>query len=211
MDTSDDQERRFDAWRSGSHERPTWRQQKHDSEEIRGLPEWWELEPERFDGFGMLSDVCGSRKKRLHAAAFGRLLVLQVALRCLRRVTRGEDIVDHVAATRAYLDALHLHGAERKRLSRVLRALQPFDPAAATDALMAVAWTAQRAGQHGSAQSLLAGAYESARRFGLHAAAAAAAAAFAGMARMHECPRTARKWQGRAYIHARRAARGYAM
>src|SRR5512132_1927753 len=98
MENSDDPDRAFDAWHSWPEHRRSSQENDH-NEEISGLPEWWELETERFDGAWLIDDGCHSRKTRVLAASIVRLLVLQTALRCIRRETRGEDVIELLETT----------------------------------------------------------------------------------------------------------------
>ena len=207
MTEKDEPERFYDAWQNWANNTPPWRRAAHDDGQLRGLPEWCDTEGERFDGAWLLQDGCASAHDSVYALCMARLLALRIVSITVKRQLRGEDVIDDVATAAAYVQALELDAVDAGALHRLLGALQPFQPAAVADELVGMAWSALRAELDGSARCCALMAYDCAYRFGAAEAAAGAARALALQAELQECPRTARRWRGRAYVHQGRALR----
>ena len=187
--------------------RSAWRFEPATSDEIRGLPEWWDTVGESFDGAWLIKQGRRARRPEQQALCFGRLIAIQTALTCIRRRVRGEDALDHIEVARAYIDELPLEATEARALHRLLDTLLPFNAAATAEELVGLAWSARRGGLHLAARSCALFAYECAITFDADAAAAGACRALSDLALMQECPRAARRWRGRAHVLSLRHVR----
>lgn len=171
------------------------------------LSELWSLDIEQFSGERSFLDCCRAPRESLQASALAWTLMMRATGFVVRNGVRGEDMFEELAMTRAYFDALELERAERSLLERMVNALHPLDGSALADGMLTLCWRAQRYGFTGSARSLAEFGYDSALAGGDDFAARSASLALARMATLDECPRAARRWTGRAFVHARRLER----
>lgn len=173
--------------------------------EIRVTLEWWALDGEAFDGGWMMEDWHPDLPDAEAAHGIARMLVAGVAGRAVRFAASGEGLAADISAADTYLEQLRLAPIDLWSAKRVLAALQPLDPERLIAELLCMSAGAARAGLDMSARSLAHGAYDAAVRHTCHRAAQSAALALSRLAKLQECPRTARRWRGVAYAHGRRA------
>jgi len=204
MDSGEEPEPIFDDV-DRSNPQPHWpRRNATDEDEVRGLPDGWVLEAERFEGAWFYEEACARGDDDAMASCVARILFHAVAINAVRRHARGEDISDAIAVAHGYLGPLDLAHAERTLFARLAHALNPFDPAAVTDALLGLAWRALAEDMYSSARNFAELAYETGISYGEDECAEAAARAVARLAILSECPRTARRYRGRAAVLRRR-------
>lgn len=186
---------------------PYWR--FHDGVHTPRLAlESWSFEWEWFDGAWILDDCTGELDEGVAARCLALLIVMRIAANAIRRQLRGEDLSDDVTEALEYIEALALAANDSRQLRHLLNALTPFHPDRVAEQLLAVAWSAHEQRMDRTARSLSELAYETMTRYGgANGTAQGAALAIARLAQLDECPFTARKWRGLAYVHGRRAAR----
>lgn len=205
MDCDDEPERAFNQFEPSG---PTWRwNHESDSDDIRGLPESFDLEAERFEGSWFYEEACARSDDTAMATAVARIVFLRLAIEAVRRKKRGEDLRDEVALALDYVVPLELDRAELLILRRLAASLVPFDPAATGDALLALSWSALRQDWGLSARCFAELAYEMGRSFNEDSCADGAARALARLAVLDESPRAARRWSRRAAVFGRRDRR----
>ena len=200
-----DIERSHDAWQSWAQNPMRWRGSVTEQLHVSRLPEWWELEPQHFVGAWLLQDMTRDADTATLAVCMARVLVVGLAHRYVREGLRGEDGAEDFDVVKEYIDALPLPATERRSLESLMTALQPYDARAACDALLAMVWSARRRHLDYAVRCCAQLAYDCALGARLHECAGAAARALADVATRQECPRSARRWRGRAFIHTRRA------
>lgn len=187
---------------------PVWRWiAESDSDEIRGLPDGFDLETEPFEGAWFYREACERGDDAAMVVAVGRIVFMRLATDAVRRQMRGEDLQEGVAAALDYVIPLELDRTELRLLRRLAGSLVPFDPAAAADALLALSWSALRHDWMLSSRCFAELAYETGRSYGADSCAEGAARALARLAILEESPRAARRWRGRAAVLARRGHR----
>lgn len=186
---------------------PYWRfhDELHTS---RQALEAWSFDWEMFDGAWIMDDCTADLDEELAARSLGLLVVVRVVASAVRRQLRAEDLSDDVAEALEYIEALCLSAHDSRQLCHLLGALTPFHPDRVAEQLLAAAWSAHAQRMDRTARSLSELAYETSCRYGGgNATAHGAALAIGRLARLDECPFTARRWRGIAYVHGRRAAR----
>lgn len=190
------------------HGPPAWRAiGQGDSDEIRGLPESFDYEAERFEGFWFYEEACARGDDESMAVAVARIIFGKLATDAIRRRRRGEDLREEIAETLEYLKALTLTRSELGLLRRLADSLEPFDPSTVGDALVGLAWCALRFDWPLSARCFAELAYEAGRTYQEDNCAEGAARALCRLATLEESPRAARRWRGRAAVLARRNGR----